>query len=113
MKHFWNLFVITLWRKKLRFKFTLLRFETSFNFSCLLGDWQNSDVEERLIRLEKHVFGKGDNHEWHDHAVKKIIMDDDHSDINRDGLIRFCHQTSSVSIVLKLLWPIFPAPLQM
>ena len=105
----------------MRFKFTLLRFETSFNFSCLLGDWQNSDVEERLIRLEKHVFGKGDNHEWHVHAVKKIIMDDDHSDINRDGfsifeggwLIRFCHQTSSMLIVLKLWWPIYPAPLQM
>lgn len=25
------------------------------------GDWQNSDVEERLIRLEKHVFGKVNN----------------------------------------------------
>jgi len=74
MKHFWNLFIITLCRKKLRFKFTLLRFEASFNFSCVLGDWHNSDVEERLIRLEKHVFGKGDNHEWHDHAVKKILM---------------------------------------
>ena len=26
------------------------------------------------MRLEKHVFGKGDNHEWHDHAEKKILM---------------------------------------
>ena len=26
----------------------------------ILDDWKNRDIEQRLLRLEEHIFGKGD-----------------------------------------------------